>query len=86
MDRGVRALDSERHEQVAVALPAKPRAAEDVIRARIPEGLIEAPEELEQRVTPLELFFDLVFVFAITQVTGYVSARATSRHGLPGRV
>jgi low temperature requirement protein LtrA len=46
-----------------------------VIRAGIPEGLIEAPEELEQRVTPLELFFDLVFVFAITQVTGYVSAR-----------
>lgn len=26
----------------------------------------------EQRVTPLELFFDLVFVFAITQVTGYL--------------
>ena len=25
--------------------------------------------EQEQRVTPLELFFDLVFVFAITQVT-----------------
>ena len=24
----------------------------------------------EQRVTPLELFFDLVFVFALTQVTG----------------
>ena len=23
-----------------------------------------------QRVTPLELFFDLVFVFALTQVTG----------------
>jgi low temperature requirement protein LtrA len=31
--------------------------------------------ELEQRVTALELFFDLVFMFAITQVTGYVSAR-----------
>ena len=73
--RGVRALDSERHEQVAVALPAEPRAGEHVSRAGIPEGLIEAPEELEQRVTPLELFFDLVFVFAITQVTGYVSAR-----------
>ncbi|HWC32441.1 MAG TPA: low temperature requirement protein A, partial [Actinomycetota bacterium] len=29
--------------------------------------------ELEHRVTPLELFFDLVFVFAITQVTGLVS-------------
>ena len=25
----------------------------------------------EQRVTPLELFFDLVFVFAITQVTAF---------------
>jgi low temperature requirement protein LtrA len=58
-----------------VGLPAEPGAGEHVIRAGIPEGLIEAPEELEQRVTPLELFFDLVFVFAITQVTGYVSAR-----------
>jgi low temperature requirement protein LtrA len=29
--------------------------------------------EREQRVTPLELFFDLVFVFAITQVTGLMS-------------
>jgi low temperature requirement protein LtrA len=27
------------------------------------------PEERQQRVTPLELFFDLVFVYAITQVT-----------------
>jgi hypothetical protein len=27
----------------------------------------------EARVTPLELFFDLVFVFAITQVTGMIS-------------
>jgi low temperature requirement protein LtrA len=31
-------------------------------------------EEREQKVTALELFFDLVFVFAITQVTGYMSA------------
>ena len=30
--------------------------------------------ESEQRVTPLELFFDLVFVFAITQVTGFLVA------------
>ena len=29
------------------------------------------------RVTPLELFFDLVFVFAITQVTGFLSDHAT---------
>jgi low temperature requirement protein LtrA len=33
--------------------------------------------EREQRVTPLELFFDLVFVFAITQVTGMLSADPT---------
>ncbi len=31
----------------------------------------------EQRVTPLELFFDLVFVFAITQVTGFIAAHPT---------
>ena len=30
-------------------------------------------EELEHPVTPLELFFDLVFVFALTQVTGFMS-------------
>jgi low temperature requirement protein LtrA len=29
-------------------------------------------ESSEERVTPLELFFDLIFVFAITQVTGLV--------------
>src|SRR3712207_7536027 len=27
----------------------------------------------ERRVTPLELFFDLVFVFALTQVTGFLA-------------
>ena len=30
-------------------------------------------EPMEQRVTPLELFFDLVFVFAITRVTGLMA-------------
>ena len=30
-----------------------------------------------RRVTPLELFFDLVFVFAITQVTGFLSDHPT---------
>jgi low temperature requirement protein LtrA len=29
-------------------------------------------ESAEERVTPLELFFDLIFVFAITQVTGLI--------------
>ena len=31
----------------------------------------------EQRVTPLELFFDLVFVFALTQVTGFLTYHLT---------
>jgi low temperature requirement protein LtrA len=31
----------------------------------------------EQRVTPLELFFDLVFVFALTQVTGFLADHST---------
>jgi low temperature requirement protein LtrA len=34
--------------------------------------VVETPVEREQRVTALELFFDLVFVFAITQVTGFL--------------
>src|SRR4051794_16594969 len=38
----------------------------------------------EQQVTPLELFFDLVFVFAITQVSGFVSDDATWKHLLEG--
>jgi low temperature requirement protein LtrA len=33
--------------------------------------------ETEQKVTPLELFFDLVFVFAITQVTALMAAEPT---------
>jgi low temperature requirement protein LtrA len=39
---------------------------------RTREALLEAPLEREQRVTALELFFDLVFVFAITQVSGFL--------------
>ena len=41
---------------------------------------VETPREqveLEHRVTALELFFDLVFVFAITQVTGYLADHST---------
>jgi low temperature requirement protein LtrA len=37
----------------------------------------EVSEDREARVTPLELFFDLVFVFAITQVTSLLSADPT---------
>jgi low temperature requirement protein LtrA len=38
---------------------------------------LSAQHRSEDRVTPLELFFDLVFVFALTQVTGVVSADPT---------
>src|SRR3954468_24651620 len=38
----------------------------------------------EPEVTPLELFFDLVFVFAITQVSSFVSDDATWTHLLEG--
>src|SRR3954465_11965302 len=41
------------------------------------DRLQETPDDVEQDVTALELFFDLVFVFAITQVTGFVSADPT---------
>ena len=37
----------------------------------------EQPAEHEHRVTPIELFFDLVFVFAFTQVTTLMSADPT---------
>jgi low temperature requirement protein LtrA len=33
----------------------------------------EGGDQPERRVTPLELFFDLVFVFALTQVTGFLA-------------
>src|SRR4051812_3817015 len=39
--------------------------------------MTEATAEHEQRVTPLGLFFDLVFVFAITQVTALMSEHPT---------
>src|SRR5918996_3603536 len=37
----------------------------------------EGGDSYEQRVTPLELFFDLVFVFALTQVTAFLSEHLT---------
>jgi low temperature requirement protein LtrA len=40
--------------------------------------------EREQQVTPLELFFDLVFVFAFTQVTSLMSADLTAGGVLRG--
>jgi low temperature requirement protein LtrA len=40
--------------------------------------------EGEERVTPLELFFDLVFVFAITQVTGFLAVNESAEGLLRG--
>ena len=42
--------------------------------ARTATGGADLPE---RRVTPLELFFDLVFVFALTQVTGFLADHLT---------
>jgi low temperature requirement protein LtrA len=39
--------------------------------------MAETHVEREERVTPLELFFDLVFVFAITQVTSFLADDTT---------
>ena len=41
--------------------------------------MADRPVDREQRVTPLELFFDLVVVFAITQVTEFMSDDLTWR-------
>ncbi|HEY6779626.1 MAG TPA: low temperature requirement protein A [Thermoleophilaceae bacterium] len=40
-------------------------------------ALEQRPEDDEKRVAPLELFFDLVFVFALTQVTQLMSNQPT---------
>ncbi|WP_227354433.1 low temperature requirement protein A [Haladaptatus salinisoli] len=37
----------------------------------------EDADERERSVTPLELFFDLVFVFAVTQITGFLIRNLT---------
>jgi low temperature requirement protein LtrA len=40
----------------------------------------------EERVKPLELYFDLIFVFAVTQVTGLIVEDPSSAcYGGPGR-
>jgi low temperature requirement protein LtrA len=48
-------------------------------RGRILGGV--RPTSEDHRATPFELFFDLVYVFAVTQVTGYM-AEEHSAHGV----
>ena len=42
-----------------------------------PPRRIVRPDDAEARVSPLELFFDLVFVFALTQVTAFMAEDPT---------
>ena len=39
---------------------------------------VEREDSDEVEVSPLELFFDLVFVFALTQVTAYMAHESTT--------
>jgi low temperature requirement protein LtrA len=48
-------------------------------RGRVPGGV--RPTSEDHRATTFELFFDLVYVFAATQVTGYM-AHEHSGHGV----
>jgi low temperature requirement protein LtrA len=48
-------------------------------RGRVLGGV--RPTSEDHRATPFELFFDLVYVFAVTQVTGYMAAEH-SAHGV----
>jgi len=45
---------------------------------------VERDDLDEVSVSPLELFFDLVFVFALTQVTAYMADEVETGHGLEG--
>src|SRR5689334_16041297 len=53
---------------IAVTTAEVSRTEEPVVAGSV-AGMSGRNIEMEHRVTPLELFFDLVFVFAFTQVT-----------------
>jgi low temperature requirement protein LtrA len=56
------------------------QAASVQLRAGLPATEVDSEARIgagEERTTPLELFFDLVFVYAITQVSHLVSAHPT---------
>jgi low temperature requirement protein LtrA len=69
-----------------VAGPRQPREVLAMVeqgqahrRGRVLGGVHSTSED--HRATPFELFFDLVYVFAVTQVTGYM-AEQHSAHGV----
>ncbi len=51
---------------------------------RVLPPLRASPSEEDARVTPLELFFDLVFVFGLTQITALMAADLSGRGVLRG--
>jgi low temperature requirement protein LtrA len=58
----------------------KPRQAQR--RGRVLGGVRSTSED--HRATPFELFFDLVYVFAMTQVTGYMAHEHSAQGVLQG--
>ncbi len=68
-----------------MSAPIPPTITSALSRAGLPPEAASAERVAdEKRVTPLELFFDLVFVFAITQVTTFVSSQPTWTRLLEG--
>jgi low temperature requirement protein LtrA len=57
-----------------------------VTQAETPKPRLEREDLDEAEVSPLELFFDLVFVFALTQVTAYMAHEIVLGHGVEGLV
>src|SRR5205807_5106489 len=66
---------------VAVTPPPAGRRGCVSVDGRVTSVVSEQYADREQRVSPLELFFDLVFVFGFTQVTTVLS-NDPSWHGL----
>ena len=63
-------------------MAARPKSIEQAAEEAAAEA--EVAGEDEERVMPLELFFDLVFVFAITQVTAFIADDPTWKGLLRG--
>jgi low temperature requirement protein LtrA len=61
----------------AAAARSRPATETEPLTGDATQALAGDAAEPEQRVRPLELFFDLVFVFAITQVTALMAANPT---------
>src|SRR3954452_5176817 len=72
-----------RREEAAVSQPLSPPPSAGPARRRLARIV---PTDEGHGVTTLELFFDLVFVFAITQITAFMAADLGARGCLRGLV